>query len=160
MLGEWLYPRVNEQPGVADTAKITGMLLELPHAQLLSLLASPPALASTVHQACAALASHKQQATGAPQAAGQPPQSARAAAAPGQHQRHGTPTATPPTAVDVSEAASPGGEAKARASHPNAKTQLCKMWTQRGYCKHGNTCDFAHGTFDLTASAMARSQVR
>ena len=47
-------------------------------------------------------------------------------------------------------------EPKPHVPHPNAKTQLYTQWVQRGYCKHGDTCDFAHGTFDLTNSAQTR----
>lgn len=31
----------------------------------------------------------------------------------------------------------------------NAKTSLCKFYTQQGYCHYGNSCSFAHGKEEL-----------
>ena len=50
----------------------------------------------------------------------------------------------------------PSAEPKGRQPHPNAKTRLCKMWIQRGYCKDGDGCNFAHGTLDMTSGAQQR----
>jgi len=50
----------------------------------------------------------------------------------------------------------PSAEPRGRQPHPNAKTRLCKMWIQRGYCKDGDGCDFAHGTLDMTTGAQQR----
>jgi len=57
MLGEALYPLIEERQGEL-AAKITGMLLEMDHSELLHLLESPEALDSKVNEAVDVLKQH------------------------------------------------------------------------------------------------------
>ena len=41
-----------------------------------------------------------------------------------------------------------------QAPHALAKTRLCTNWVQRGYCRNGDACNFAHGTTDMTQNAQ------
>ena len=131
MVGEWLFPLLRGMRQVADPAKVTGMLLELEIGQLLDCLESPQMLQAAV--------------TAALEALGVPASEAGPAAAPAKP--------APPH--------KPPAEQKPRKSHvapTNSKTRLCKYWIQAGWCKHGDTCDFAHSMLDMPQQAMERQQ--
>jgi len=130
LVGEWTYAAVSGMPGVPDPPKITGMLLDLPMAQLLGLLADPSQLAPAVAQAVEALQ--------VVEAAQQQPQEPKE---PGWVQREVAARPKPPP----------------KAAPTNAKTRLCKYWVQRGHCMQGDKCTFAHGMPDMTEGAQQRA---
>lgn len=58
MLGEKIYPLVQEQVGVEQAGKVTGMLLEIDNSELLMMLESKDVLKEKVGEALGVLASH------------------------------------------------------------------------------------------------------
>ena len=153
-LGQWLYPRVVEHPEASDPAKITGMMLEMDAEDLVKLLDEPSTLTATISQACKALALF--QAGAAPEHAIAPQPAKCCAGSPSCGTQ--LDSASPKMAIDPSASsiyANTGVNSKT--PHPNAKTRLCKIWVQRGYCAKGSQCDFAHGEFYTTKSAATPS---
>jgi hypothetical protein len=39
-------------------------------------------------------------------------------------------------------------------SDPKYKTELCKSWSETGFCVYGNKCRFAHGRHELSIKPM------
>lgn len=138
MLGEWIYMQVIEMRRVSDPAKITGMLLELDNATLVGLASDKAALITNVDKAVNALE-----------------QFLKGGAKPAAEGGEGA------AGADGAKAAKePPKPKEPRVPHPNAKTRLCTMWVQRGYCKYGSKCDFAHGTYDMTDAVKNRTQAK
>ena len=138
MLGEWLFPQLAALPNVSDPAKITGMLLELDNATLVGLASDKAALITNVDKAVNALE-----------------QFLKGGAKPAAEGGEGS------AGADGAKAAKePPKPKEPRVPHPNAKTRLCTMWVQRGYCKYGSKCDFAHGTYDMTDAVKNRTQAK
>ena len=138
MLGEWLFPQLAALPNVSDPAKITGMLLELDNATLVGLASDKAALITNVDKAVNALE-----------------QFLKGGAKPAAEGGEGA------AGADGAKAAKePPKPKEPRVPHPNAKTRLCTMWVQRGYCKYGSKCDFAHGTYDMTDAVKNRTQAK
>jgi polyadenylate-binding protein len=58
MLGERIYPLVNDQVGAEQAGKITGMLLEIENYELLKLIDEPTLLKEKITEAMKVLQEH------------------------------------------------------------------------------------------------------
>jgi polyadenylate-binding protein len=58
MLGERIYPLVQEQIGQDQAGKVTGMLLEIENNELLMMIENKDMLKERIKEACDVLASH------------------------------------------------------------------------------------------------------
>ena len=162
------------------------MLLEMPTAALIDLIADPPSLSAPVNEALAAISAAAPDAAAsaaapdatisaaAPDVA--PPAAQQAPGAPGEVKVLQRPKASPSDAqakraaerakIDARKAAvaqlppQPAQPPKERTPPANAKTRLCKFWVQRGMCLLGDKCTYAHGTEDMTERAQERAHAK
>ena len=162
MLGEWLFPVMHSLGGIGDPAKVSDAR---PHNRPSTSHRRPCRTQPPPHPPPPPSAGDGD----APRARGgtarrpspRPPEPLRrrdaspgrphrrphAAAAGGRRQnpRRPPPAARPPATREPRPPQAP---------HALAKTKLCTNWIQRGYCRNGDACNFAHGTTDMTQNAQ------